>query len=88
MIGAMVSSKPTPLRRLFPKHATPSAKPRGRSSEYDYTMTNEYMEELMRRIDNKMQAYELYRRPQDKMMLECMVADYEAKMKLKLQDEQ
>jgi hypothetical protein len=45
------------------------------------------MEELMRRIDNKMQAYELYRRPQDKMMLECMVADYEAKMKLKLQDE-
>ena len=41
----------------------------------------------MRRIDNKMQAYELYRRPQDKMMLECMVADYEAKMKLKLQDE-
>ena len=45
------------------------------------------MDELMRRIDNKMQAYELYRRPQDKMMLECMVADYEAKMKLKLQDE-
>jgi hypothetical protein len=45
------------------------------------------MEELMRRIDNKMQAYELYRRPQDKMMLECMVSDYEAKMKLKLQDE-
>ena len=50
-------------------------------------MTDEYMDELMRRIDNKMQAYELYRRPQDKMMLECMVADYEAKMKLKLQDE-
>lgn len=45
------------------------------------------MDELMRRIDNKMQAYELYRRPQDKMMLGCMVADYEAKMKLKLQDE-
>ena len=45
------------------------------------------MDELMRRIDNKMQAYELYRRPQDKMILECMVADYEAKQKLKLQDE-
>lgn len=50
-------------------------------------LTDEYMDELMRRIDNKMQAYELYRRPQDKLMLECMVADYEAKQKLKLQDE-
>ena len=50
-------------------------------------MTDEYMDMLMRRIDQKMQAYELYRRPQDKMILECMVADYEAKMKLKLQDE-
>ena len=46
------------------------------------------MDELMRRIDNKMQAYELYRRPQDKMMLECMLQDYEAKMKLKLQDDE
>jgi len=46
------------------------------------------MDELMRRIDNKMQAYELYRRPQDKMVLECMVADYEAKMELKLQDDE
>lgn len=51
-------------------------------------MTDEHMDELMRRIDNKMQAYELYRRPQDKMILECMVADYEAKQKLKLQDEE
>jgi hypothetical protein len=50
-------------------------------------MTDEYMEELMRRIDNKMQAYELYRRPQDKMILECMVRDYEAKQKLMMQDE-
>ena len=46
------------------------------------------MDELMRRIDNKMQAYELYRRPRDKMMLECMLQDYEAKQKLKLQDEE
>jgi hypothetical protein len=50
-------------------------------------MTDEYMDELMRRIDSKMQAYELYRRPQDKTMLECMVADYEAKQKLMMQDE-
>jgi len=50
------------------------------------TMTDEYMDELMRRIDNKMQAYELYRRPQDKMILECMVKDYESKMRLKLKE--
>jgi len=50
-------------------------------------LTEEYMGELMRRIDNKMQAYELYRRPQDKMILECMVRDYEAKQKLMMQDE-
>lgn len=51
-------------------------------------LTDEYMDELMRRIDNKMQAYELYRRPQDKMILDCMVRDYEAKMKLKLQEDE
>ena len=34
-----------------------------------------------------MQAYELYRRPRDKMMLECMLRDYEAKQKLMMQDE-
>jgi hypothetical protein len=51
-------------------------------------MTDEYMEHLAMCIDNKMQAYELYRRPRDKMMLECMLQDYEAKQKLKLQDEE
>jgi len=51
-------------------------------------MTDEYMEELERRIDNMMQRYELYRRPQDKMILECMVADYEAKQKLLIRNEQ
>mgnify|MGYP003136360330 CR=1 FL=1 len=51
-------------------------------------LTDEYMDELMRRIDSKMQAYELYRRPQDKMILDCMVRDYEAKMKLKLQEDE
>ena len=50
-------------------------------------MTDEYMDELASRIDNKMQAYELYRRPRDKMMLECMLRDYEAKQKLMMQDE-
>lgn len=51
-------------------------------------LTDKYMDELMRRIDNKMQAYELYRRPQDKMILDCMVRDYESKMKLKLQEDE
>ena len=50
-------------------------------------LTDEYMMELERRIDNMMQRYELYRNPNDRMILECMVADYEAKQKLKLQDE-
>jgi len=50
-------------------------------------MTDEYMEHLAMCIDNKMQAYELYRRPRDKMMLECMLRDYEAKQKLMMQDE-
>ena len=50
-------------------------------------MTDEYMKYLEEAIDRKMQAYELYRRPRDKMMLECMVRDYEAKQKLILQDE-
>ena len=42
---------------------------------------------LSEAIDRKMQAYELYRRPRDKMMLECMLRDYESKQKLMMQDE-
>lgn len=50
-------------------------------------MTDEYMEYLAEAIERKMQAYELYRRPRDKMMLECMLQDYESKQRLILQDE-
>ena len=50
-------------------------------------MTDEHMEELERRIDNMMQRYELYRIPRDRMMLECMIRDYEAKQKLMMQNE-
>ena len=50
-------------------------------------MTDEYMEELAEAIERKMQAYDLYRRPRDKMMLECMLQDYEAKQKLLMQNE-
>ena len=45
-------------------------------------MTDEYMEYLAEAIERKMQAYELYRRPRDKMMLECMLQDYESKQRL------
>ena len=45
-------------------------------------MTDEHMEYLAEAIERKMQAYELYRRPRDKMMLECMLQDYEAKQRL------
>ena len=50
-------------------------------------MNYEHMEELERRIDNMMQRYELYRRPQDKMVFECMLKDYEAKQNLMIQNE-
>jgi len=45
------------------------------------------MQELEQRIDNMMQRYELYRRPRDKMILDCMVRDYEAKQRLMIQNE-
>ena len=50
-------------------------------------LTEEYMDELASRIDNTMQRYELYRNPNDAMILDCMVRDYEAKQKLMMQDE-
>ena len=50
-------------------------------------MTDEHMEYLAEAIERKMQAYELYSRPRDKMMLECMLQDYEAKQKLMMQNE-
>jgi len=50
-------------------------------------MTDEYMDELASRIDNMMQRYELYRNPNDAMILDCMVRDYEAKQRLMMQNE-
>jgi len=50
-------------------------------------MTDEYMTMLQERICNMMQRYELYRIPRDRMMLECMIRDYEAKQKLMMQNE-
>ena len=50
-------------------------------------LTDEHMEYLAEAIERKMQAYEKYGRSRDKMMLECMLQDYEAKQKLMIQNE-
>ena len=50
-------------------------------------MTDEYMQELERRIDNMMQRYELYHSPNDAMIIDCMVRDYEAKKRIMIQNE-
>ena len=50
-------------------------------------MTEEYMEEQWAKIEARVKRFEETASPHDKMMLDCMVRDWEAKMKLKLQDE-
>jgi hypothetical protein len=53
-------------------------------------MTDEYMTMLQERICNMMQRYEKERNPNDAMILDCMLRDYEAneaKQKLMMQDE-
>ena len=50
-------------------------------------MTDEYMNEQWARIEARMRRFEETASYQDKMFLDCMVRDWEAKMKLKLQDE-
>ena len=51
-------------------------------------MTDEYLDQKWAEIEARMRRFELTASPQDKMMLDCMVRDWEAKMKLKLQDEE
>ena len=50
-------------------------------------MTDEYMDKQWDKIEARMKRFEETASPHDKMMLDCMVRDWEAKMKLKLQDE-
>ena len=45
------------------------------------------MNEQWAKIEARMQRFEETASYQDKMFLDCMVRDWEAKMKLKLQDE-
>jgi hypothetical protein len=51
-------------------------------------MTDEYMDKQWAKIEARMKRFEENASPHDKMMLDCMVRDWEAKMKLKLQDEE
>jgi len=51
-------------------------------------MTDEYLENQWAKIEARMKRFEETASPHDKMMLDCMVRDWEAKMKLKLQDEE
>ena len=50
-------------------------------------MTDEYMTMLQVRICEMMQRYEKEGNPNDAMILDCMLCDYEAKQKLMMQDE-
>jgi len=50
-------------------------------------MTDEYMDELWAKIEARMRRFEETASHQDKMILDCMVRDWEAKMKLKIQNE-
>ena len=50
-------------------------------------MTDEYMEEQWAWIEARMKRFEETASYQDKLMLDCMVRDWEAKQRLILQDE-
>ena len=57
-------------------------------AEKQVQMTDEYMDKQWAKIEARMRRFEETASPHDKMMLDCMVRDWEAKMKLKLQDEE
>ena len=50
-------------------------------------MTDEYLDRKWAEIEERMRRFEATASAHDKMMLECMMRDYEAKQKLILQDE-
>lgn len=51
-------------------------------------MSEEYLDRKWAEIEERMRRFEATASSHDKMMLDCMVRDWEAKMKLKLQDEE
>jgi len=50
-------------------------------------MTDEYMDKQWAKIEARMKRFEETASPQDKLFLDCMVRDWEAKMRLKLKME-
>ena len=51
-------------------------------------MTDEYLDRKWAEIEERMRRFEATASSHDKMMLDCMVRDWEAKMKLKLQQDE
>jgi len=49
-------------------------------------MTDEYMDRKWAEIEERMRRFEATASAHDKMMLDCMIRDWEAKMKLKTQN--
>ncbi len=47
-------------------------------------MTQEYLDDKWAEIERRMASYAETAPPQDKIMLDCMIRDWEAKMKLKM----
>lgn len=50
-------------------------------------VSDEYLDKKWKEIEERMIRFEKTASYKDKMMLDCMVRDWESKMKLKLQDE-
>ena len=51
-------------------------------------MTDEYMNDMWADIERRMQDYEANPTSNKKLIIDCMITDYEAKMKLKLQQDE
>lgn len=47
-------------------------------------MTDEYLDKKWQEIEARLKRFEETASPQDKMILDCMVRDWEAKMRIKL----
>lgn len=50
-------------------------------------VSDEYLDKKWKEIEERMMRFEQTASYKDKMMLDCMVRDWESKMKLKLQNE-
>jgi hypothetical protein len=51
-------------------------------------MTDEYMDDMWGDIERRMRDYDANPTSNKKLIIDCMITDYEAKMKLKLQQDE